>query len=144
VSEVNTNSRESNQSPKVVWYKSPWLIGWLLLVLIVLAVNAYMIMQSINDFPGLVVDDFYERGQNYEENIQKKLKNNERWVPAFQVKKIHHNKETTILFSISDKTGASAKADGMTFQAKGMCDLLADLKIEDIEVNYPKKIFVED
>jgi len=70
-----------NNDEKQLWYKSPWLIGWLLLVVIVLAVNAYMITQSINNFPGLVVDDFYERGQDYEENINKKLENNNKWKP---------------------------------------------------------------
>ncbi|MCP3849391.1 MAG: nitrogen fixation protein FixH [Gammaproteobacteria bacterium] len=119
MSEVNVNSQSHSKpsSKKVVWYKSPWLIGWLLLVLTVLAVNAYMIMQSINDFPGLVVDDFYERGQDYEENIHKKLKNNEKWFPTFDVKDVYYNKETTILFSMTDKAGVPTKPDTITLFA---------------------------
>jgi len=107
VSDSNKNS--TSNSNKQSWYKSPWLIGWLLLVAVVLAVNAYMISQSINDFPGLVVDDFYERGQDYEENIATKLENNQKWTTQFQLSDIHINKPTTIAFTISDKEGNAAK-----------------------------------
>ena len=114
MSDTNTNSNSSPNSKKQSWYKSPWLIGWLLLVAIVLAVNAYMITQSINDFPGLVVDDFYERGQNYEENIVSKLENNKKWKTQFKLTDIHTNKPTTITFTISDQEGKIAKIEKMT------------------------------
>ncbi len=66
-------SKENSETVKKKqnWYKSPLVVGWLILVAVVLAVNIYMILQAFNDFPGLVVDDFYERGQNYEKNIHK-------------------------------------------------------------------------
>lgn len=109
----NSNSTSKKQS----WYKSPWVIGWLLLVLVVMAVNAFMIFQSVNDFPGLVVDDFYERGQNYEENILKKLENNEKWVTEFQLDEIHSNKLISIAFTINDKQGKPAQVEKITLFA---------------------------
>jgi len=99
------------------WYKSPWLIGWLFLIVTVLAVNGYMIMQSINNFPGLVVDDFYERGQDYEENINKKLENNNKWVPEFTLSDFTLNEQASVLFRISDKQGQPAVVEKITLFA---------------------------
>ena len=163
---------------KQVWYKSPWVIGWLLLVIIVLSVNAYMIIKAVGNNPGLVVDDFYERGQHYEENISKKLQNNLKWKTHFVIDEITMGKETLILFSISDQQGqfkhvdkmtlfayrpSDAKQDfskemqliniqdgkqfyatSMTFNNKGIWDLLAGAVIEGAEVNYAKRIFVKE
>ncbi len=167
-----TMDLESNN--KQHWYKSPWLIGWLLLVLTVIAVNAYMIMQSMNDFPGLVVEDFYERGQNYEENIHKKIANNEKWLTHFTISEALENKPTTIHFTITDKNHVFKVAEKVTlfayrpsnskkdfsvdmtlvdnkyyqstmnFNSKGKWDLLASVIIDGVEVNYAKKLFVKE
>ncbi len=67
MSTINTNSAASN---KQHWYKSPLLLIWLFMVLMAMAGTIYMVIQANSGFPGLVVEDFYERGQDYEENIQ--------------------------------------------------------------------------
>lgn len=117
MSEANANTPSNSSKKKVSWYKSPWVIGWLLLVLIVMAVNAFMIFQSMNNFPGLVVDDFYERGQDYEENMLKKLENNEKWVTEFTLSDINLNQPVMISFSIRDKSGMLAQVEKMTLFA---------------------------
>lgn len=111
------NSKSISNSKKQSWYKSPWVIGWLLLVLTVLAVNGYMIFQSMNDFPGLVVDDFYERGQDYEENILTKLENNRKWSTEFQLPGIQVKKPADIAFTISDSAGNPAAVEKITLFA---------------------------
>ncbi len=105
---------EKETIQKKSWYKSPWVIGWLLLVATVLGVNIFMIMQSMNKFPGLVVDDFYERGQDYEENIHKKLKNNNLWKTSFDYQQIHLKQPADIRFVITDQQGNSANIEKMT------------------------------
>ncbi len=104
-------SQEKTTTEKKQWYKSPWVIGWLLLLATVLGVNIFMIIQSITKFPGLVVDDFYQRGQNYEKNIHKKLKNNEHWKTQFKYSKIYLNRPATIQFSITDQQGNKARVE---------------------------------
>ena len=164
-----------NEVKKQRWFKSPWVLSWLLLVIIVLAVNIYMIMQSLNDFPGLVVDDFYERGQDYEENIHTKLANNDKWKTNFLLTPIKLNEPTTVKFTITDQQGKSATIEKMTmyvyrpsdakqdfsvpmektdeentyksditFKLKGRWDLLANLVIDGIEVNYAQRVFVNE
>lgn len=116
-------------SNKQLWYKSPWLIGWLLLVLVVLAVNAYMITQSINDFPGLVVDDFYERGQDYEKNIVTKLENNQKWSTEFKINEIHIGQEAIIGFKLQGKDGRAADIEKLTLFAYRPADAKKDFSV---------------
>lgn len=115
---------------KQVWYKSPWVIGWLLLVVVVLGVNAFMIFKAIDNNPGLVVDDFYERGQHYEENISKKLESNLRWKPQYVLDEIITGKETLILFSLSDQQGQFKKADKISLFAYRPADAGQDFSKE--------------
>ncbi len=129
MSAANMKSKSAANSNKQSWYKSPWVIGWLLLVIVVLAVNAFMIFQSVNNFPGLVVDDFYERGQNYEENMLKKLENNQKWTTEFQLSDVHMNKPASINFTISDSAGIPATVEKITLFAYRPADAKEDFSV---------------
>ncbi|MCU7834521.1 MAG: FixH family protein [gamma proteobacterium symbiont of Taylorina sp.] len=99
------------------WYKSPLLLIWLFLVLMAMSGTIYMVIQANSGFSGLVVEDFYERGQDYEENIHKKLENSARWRPEFKIKEINLNQETIIEFNLSDKQGRPAVVEKLTLFA---------------------------
>ncbi len=111
MSEVNINPNSH------LWYKSPLLLGWLFLVLAAMAGTIFMVIQANSGFPGLVVDDFYERGQDYEENIQKKLDNNKKWNTIFDIDEIFLNQSTTIKILFTDSSGAPATPDEVTLFA---------------------------
>ncbi len=51
--------------------RNPWVLGWIALVAIVLLVNAVMITLAIVTNSGLVVNNYYEKGQDLERNIIK-------------------------------------------------------------------------
>ena len=59
-----TASRAQSQ-PTPAW-KSPWVIGWIALVSVVLIVNLTLVILGISTNPGLVIETFYDRGQNHE------------------------------------------------------------------------------
>jgi len=99
------------------WYKSPLLLGWLFLVLLAMAGTIYMVIQANSGFPGLVVEDFYERGQDYEENIKTKLENNNKWLTNFKIGEVTQNKPVSIYFSITDKSGKFAMVEQITLYA---------------------------
>ena len=61
-----------SQSNPSAW-RNPWVIGWISLVAVVLIVNIVMITLAYTTNPGLVVDDYYERGRDHEQNIRKKI-----------------------------------------------------------------------
>lgn len=107
-------------------FKSPWVIGWISLVVVVLSVNAYMIYKAIGNNPGLVVEDFYERGQDYEENIVKKLNNNLKWSTVISAENIHYNKPGKIRFKITDKQNIKPALDSITLFAYRPADARLD------------------
>ncbi len=61
-----------SQSNKRAW-RNPWVIGWLLLLGVVLAVNAGMITLAFVTGPGLVDKNYYEHGREFEENRLKRV-----------------------------------------------------------------------
>ncbi|MCU7800760.1 MAG: FixH family protein [gamma proteobacterium symbiont of Lucinoma myriamae] len=126
MSTINSNSAASN---KQHWYKSPLLLGWLFLVMTAMAGTIYMVIQANSGFPGLVVDDFYERGQNYEENIHKKIADNEKWDTEFTISAVHQNKPVTINFTIKDKAGVLSPVEKITLFAYRLSDAKQDFSV---------------
>ncbi len=51
-------------------FRNPWVVGWIALLLVVLTVNAGMIIAAFKTNPGLVKDDYYEQGRDYERTVQ--------------------------------------------------------------------------
>ncbi len=65
-------SKKISQDNPNAW-RNPWVIGWISLVIIVLAVNVGMISLAFITSPGLVSEDYYEQGRDHEQNINKKI-----------------------------------------------------------------------
>ncbi len=63
------------QSP----WRNPWVQGWIGLLVVFIAANIVMIYLAVSHSPGLVVDDYYERGQDYEKNMLKRQAKNPGW-----------------------------------------------------------------
>lgn len=55
-------SQENSQA-----LRNPWVLGMLIFLLVFLAVNAVFIYTAFKTAPSLVVEDFYERGEAYEQ-----------------------------------------------------------------------------
>ena len=64
MSEVNKDQRDWS----VAW-KNPFVISWFVILTIVLGVNFFMVSMAIVTNPGLVVDDFYEKGKNMDKSL---------------------------------------------------------------------------
>lgn len=59
-------------------FRNPWVVGWLALLLVVLAVNGGFIVTAFKTNPGLVKDDYYEQGRDYERTVQQLMETRER------------------------------------------------------------------
>lgn len=91
--------------PLPAW-KSPWVIAWIALVLSVLGVNGAMVYLAIATNPGLVVEDFYERGQNYERTMLSKDARNPGWTLRADIpQEIVVGVPSPIRFFLVDKAG---------------------------------------
>ena len=92
--------------------RSPWFIGWMVLLIVVIAMNVVMIMFAMEDSPGVVTDDFYERGQTYDKELNERNKTNPGWkVEYIQQVAIIQNQTTSIQFKLSNKDGSAVLAD---------------------------------
>lgn len=56
-------SQDSNQA-----LRNPWVIAWIFIVVVFISVNAGFILLSIISNPGLVSEDYYEQGRQFEQN----------------------------------------------------------------------------
>ena len=60
-----------SQSNKQAW-RNPWVIGWIAMVALVFVINAFMVGQAFTTSPGLVNEQYYDKGKNYHETIAKR------------------------------------------------------------------------
>jgi nitrogen fixation protein FixH len=120
----------ASQTPPSPAWRNPWLIGWFALVAVFLAVNGVMIYLAVTTNPGLVVDDYYDRGQYYEHNLASKLARNPGWAMSTEIPQDLKAGETRVLrFLVADKAGQPISLDGATFYAYRPSDVGRDFSL---------------
>lgn len=99
--------------PLPAW-KSPWVIAWIALVVAVLGVNAVMVYLAFATSPGLVVEDFYERGQSYERTMLSRGARDPGWTLRADIPQaISAGVATPIRFFLVDKAGQPVTPDSV-------------------------------
>lgn len=128
MSEVTMNKKSISQdNPKA--FKNPWFLGWMALLVIVLAVNIGFISLAFVTNPGLVDKNYYENSQDYEENLVKyrEARNALGWTyqtdfpsnPVVNTKEMHR-------LTVVDKAGLPLTAANITVKAYRPSDASAD------------------
>jgi nitrogen fixation protein FixH len=111
-------------------WRSPWVIAWIALIVVVLGVNGVMIFLAFATNPGLVNDDYYERGQDYEETLISRRNADPGWTIQADIPRgVVANEETTIRTFLVDKAGQPVVADSVTFYAYRPSDKSADFSL---------------
>ncbi len=121
-------------------FRSPWVIGWLVLLLTVLAMNITMVYFSQDEFSGLVVDDAYERGKDYHENLRKRTEERPKWSTRVEfagaknymgdLKVAAFNKPVKLDYVVADQQGAPVVPHSVTFYAYRNSDASQDFSVE--------------
>lgn len=104
---MTTDAGIISQSNKSA-FRNPWVIGWIALVVIVLAVNVTFVTLAVTTNPGLVDKDYYEKGRNFENNVQKQIaaRNALGWTGRLDIsKEMGRNQPSPVRFSIVDDKG---------------------------------------
>ena len=68
---ATTNDAISQSNPRA--WRNPWVIGWITLVAVVLLVNIAMISIAFITSPGLVNENYYDRGRHYEKTLKSRI-----------------------------------------------------------------------
>lgn len=114
------------QSP----WRSPWVIGWTTMLVIFIGANIVMIYLAINEGPGLVVDDYYERGQDYEENMLKRQARDPGWkMKVLSPKYVDIGKPTLFRFKVADAEGQPVTPDSVIFYVYRPADKNLDFSV---------------
>jgi len=90
--------------------RNPWFLGLLGIVAIFFAVNIVFIIFAITSNPGLVVDDYYEKGRDYEKNVITRLAARDRlhWQTKLEIPGVVYTHSSDIFrFSAVDSRGVS-------------------------------------
>ncbi|MCW9014482.1 MAG: FixH family protein [Gammaproteobacteria bacterium] len=129
------NKKSFSQDNPNPW-RNPWVIGWLALVAIVLLVNIVMISLAFITNPGLVSEDYYERGQEHEQNVRSRIAARETlgWTVStdFPQNPVQNRKEL-YRFNIVDKAGNPLTGADVSLNAYRPSDAEADFNVKMTE-----------
>ena len=118
-------------------FRNPWVIGWLAGLILVVTINAAFIITAFFTSPGLVDENYYENGQDYEQTVMTRIATRKRlaWDIKLQMPKmITQDEVATLHVDIFDKTGARLKADAMVLNVYRPSDIKQDFKHEMTEL----------
>jgi len=129
-------ARDSGTGPEranSAW-RNPWVRAWIALVVVVLAVNATMIVLAFATNPGLVVDDYYERGRNVERTLATRRAEAPGWTMSVDTPgDVTEGRTTTVRFFAVDSAGQPVRPDAVTYYAYRPSDASADFSLPMIE-----------
>lgn len=115
-------------------WRSPWFIGWIALIVVVLGVNVTMIVLAFVTNPGLVVDDYYERGRDVERTLATRRAEAPGWTMSLDTPAdVAEDTATTIRFYVVDSAGQPVQPDRVTYYAYRPSDPAADFSVPMVE-----------
>lgn len=127
ISILNKKYSQSNSEGK----RNPWVLGWFGIVAVFLSVNAIFIVLAVTSNPGLVIEDYYEQGRQYEKNAIKRLvaHNKLQWESKMEIPEtVTLNKPDTYRFSAVDSRGLPIRNADVQVVAYRPSDANADFK----------------
>ena len=125
-------SQDSKQASR-----NPWVIAFISAIVLVVGVNIVFIVTAAVTNPGLVEQDYYEKGRDHEKNFQSKkaMRNELGWQLALSpANKPVMGQPVTYTFNAVDSAGIPVKADRAVLSAYRPSDVSADFQLEMQEV----------
>lgn len=124
------STTEMNTRSNSAW-RSPWVISWVGLIVAVLGVNLFMVYLAISTNPGLVNEDYYERGQHYEKTLASRLAKDPGWtMRADFPRDIELNVPTSVRVFLVDNAGQPVTPDSVRFYAYRGSDKSKDFFVD--------------
>jgi nitrogen fixation protein FixH len=119
-------------------FRNPWVLGWLGLLVTVVAVNVVFIVTAFRTSPGLVDESYYEQGRDVEKNFQQKLEARNRlgWdIRLNSPEEIVLGRSATYTLNVVDRIGLPLKDAVVTMHAYRPSDAAADIRAEMERIN---------
>lgn len=113
--------------------RNPWVLGWLGLLVVVVLVNVIFIATAFNTSPGLVDEDYYEKGRYHDANYQEKMaaRNRLGWNIRLQLPgSIKQGQAVNFSVNVVDRIGNPLKDARVTLHAYRPSDASADMQTD--------------
>lgn len=106
-----TETKQDTRDWSVAW-KNPFVIAWMAILIVVLAVNFFMVSMAIVTNPGLVVDDYYEQGKRMDVILaEQKRMEKIGWQLNVDMPILKENKKEHIELTVLNKEGQAIDVD---------------------------------
>jgi len=106
-----SQAKKDTRDWSVAW-KNPFVIAWFTILTIVLTVNFFMVSMAIVTNPGLVIDDFYEKGKNMDAILAERKKMEELgWQLKIDLPVLSEGKTDKVTLKVVDKEGRPFDVD---------------------------------
>lgn len=134
---MEQQKKDASDPQFVPAWKSPWVWGIGVIVVVTLVVNFTMITIGLNTHPGLVVDDFYAKGKAYLHEDAKRTEAEERlqWRMRFDTpSQPMLNQLQQYQFTLKDKFGEAINDATVEFHAYRVNDASKDFSLPMKEI----------
>jgi nitrogen fixation protein FixH len=112
-------------------WRNPFVIFWFVILITVLAVNFFMVSMAIVTAPGLVNDNPYKHGANYEKTLEaRKAQALLAWQLSMTWPEVKVDTPTTLTLTIKDKDGVPIVADRVDLYAYRPADIKDDFMLK--------------
>ncbi|HEB99524.1 MAG TPA: nitrogen fixation protein FixH [Thiotrichales bacterium] len=131
----NARKRISQHNSQAL--RNPWVLGWLALVVVVFAVNAGMVITAVVTNPGLVDEDYYEKGRDFERTFVSRMEARNRlgWSVALELPpRIALGEQALYRFVVTDDRGLPLTGAHVSVHAYRPSDADADFRFPMEEV----------
>lgn len=106
------NSEKVDTRDWSVAWKNPFVIGWVLILVVVLTVNFFMVSMAIVTNPGLTIPDYYERGKNMSAVLAKRKHMEELgWQFQIDLPILTASQAETVTVTVLDKENRAFNVD---------------------------------
>ncbi len=106
-----SEEKKDKRNWSVAW-KNPFVIGWFLILIIVVTVNFFMVSMAIVTNPGLVIDDFYEKGKNMDKTLANRKQMEEMgWQLSVDLPVLTQGQSEVVTLLVLDKQKRPLKVD---------------------------------
>lgn len=117
-------------------WRSPWFLGLILLGIVFVGANVYLIWLAGTSAPDLVADNYYERGQDYEKNMLKRMARDPGWeMELLPPKSVKMSEPAEFTLTLRGKDGSIVNPDAVILYAYRPSDADADFVLSMTSVS---------
>ncbi len=108
-------------------WRSPWIVGWASLLVLFFVFSGVRVYLAVTTNPGLVDENYYERGEALSRDLRKRAARNPGWNMEIEAPDyVDIGQPTLFGFRVSDREGRPVRPDAVIFHVYRPADARLD------------------